>query len=128
MIEDRVYSNIGFRSESSIKQFEKYKAKEKTNSCLIEDAYRIVERFDLILAEREIFHMERLDEAAYLTLLKDGLGERKLTTIQIKTTKIALEKMLAKKEITEDEIRIGTELFTEISAKCREYVNEKVSH
>jgi hypothetical protein len=128
MIEARVYSNIGFRSESSIKEFEKYKTREKTNPLAINDAYAMVKRFDSILAETGVFHMGRTDEEAYLTLLKDGFEEKKLTTITIRTTKIALEKMLKNKEVSEDEIRIGLNLFTEISAKCKEYVIEQRSH
>ncbi|MCK9567977.1 hypothetical protein M0R72_03400 [Candidatus Pacearchaeota archaeon] len=80
MIEQRVYSNIGFRSESSIKEFERYQKGEETNSCILEDAYRIVKRFDSILAETGIFHMEREDEGAYLTLLKDGTKRKKNNT------------------------------------------------
>jgi len=49
MIEQRVYSNIGFRSESSIEEFEKYKAGERTNPLVINDAYSIIKRFDRIL-------------------------------------------------------------------------------
>ncbi|MCK9567976.1 hypothetical protein M0R72_03395 [Candidatus Pacearchaeota archaeon] len=56
------------------------------------------------------------------------LKERKITLTTIKTTKIALEKMLKNKKISEDEIRIGLNLFTKISAKCKEYVTEKISH
>jgi len=53
---------------------------------------------------------------------------KKITTIQIKTTKITLEKMLKDKKISEDEIRIGLNFFKEISAKCREYATEPSCH
>jgi len=125
MLGNSGYSNIGFRSESSIKELEIYQKGETANHYIIKDAYRIIKRFDRILSEPKTLHLDKPDEGTYLKIILDELRERKLTTSQIKTTKIALEKILNHIQISDDEIRIGLEFFKEISKKCLEYSTEK---
>jgi hypothetical protein len=122
------YSNIGFLSENFIKELERYKDKQKTNPLGINGGYQIIKRFDRILSESQTLHLDKPDEKDYIRLIIDEMRDRKITTITIKTAKVTLEKMLKNMEITEDEFRIGKDLFTEISAKCKEYTTKISCH
>ena len=127
-METSVYSNIGFLSETSIKELQNYGEEHKANLLGINAGYKIIKRFDRIQSESQILHLDKPDEKEYIRLVLDEVRKRKISTVQIKTTKVTLEKILAKMDITEDEIKIGIHLFQEISAKCREYNSVGTCH
>jgi len=117
--EKLIYFSIGFKSENSVQAFKNYKT--KPNKFLIQNAYSIIKRFDRIISEKGLFNLSLDDEGMYLNLLLGDPEKKEILeelALKIKPTKVALEKMIAKKEISDEELKTGISFFKEISAKC----------
>lgn len=125
MLENSVYSLIGFNCEDLVKELDNYKDDKSINRLVVDGAYNIVNRFDRVGTEKGLFNLEQSDEGVYMRIFLDLMRERKITLTSIKDTKAILEKLAQNINISEDEISKSKDFFNELGMKCRKYIDDR---
>jgi len=118
-IEDKLtLSSIGFRSESCIAELVKIKERQPYNSLVLETAESIVDYCDMITSKNQLAVLG-VPMIYFRFLLDDKPAER---IESVRKTKLTLEKITRKKEVSSEEIDLGINFFRELSNKCLEYL------
>jgi hypothetical protein len=112
-------SNIGFRSETGIKELVKIKEGKEYNQFYLEDSRAIVNYFDSIINGE--FPLISHPPVIYFKLLFDNPTKEKVESI--KKTKSILEKIAKNENVSPKEIDEGIDFFSKLSQKCLEYLD-----
>jgi hypothetical protein len=132
MLENQDYSNIGFRSETSIQELKKYSRRENPNPLIVEDAKKIVNTFYGIIEKKGKYDLEVENRRPYFKLLMEDFleEERVISSVPImKITQTTLEKMANKDaNISPKEIEIAIAFFGKISTRCKEHSSKGSCH
>lgn len=119
-VEDRLsLSNLEFRSEEGVRELVRIKGKRGYNRFILENSQSIVEYFYSIVNGE--FPLISHPPVIYFELLFNDKSDEKIE--RIKETRLTLEKIAKKEDVSVEEIDEGINFFKELNSKCRDYLS-----